>query len=156
MRDSDVPFLRPVTIPAPAVNTDWRVTCPGQGIWRIQALRASLATSAAVANRQVSLVLSDGTADFATVPASAAITASKTGVVSTIPGAPSLGVADGPLLFPAPTDGWLLLPGFSLRAVTANLDATDQWSAVQLWVVEYPTGPKDRFTPDVPVIVEAR
>lgn len=155
VNQSDVPFLKQVTQAAPAVGADWRYTGPGQGIQRIVAMRGVLTTSAAVANRLVSLVLSDGTFDYATVPSPAAITASKSGVVSTVPGAPSVGAADGPLLYPSPTDGWLLLPGWSIRASTTAIDVGDQWSAVQLWVVEYPTGPFSRQTPDLAAIYEA-
>lgn len=156
MQNADVAYLKQVTVTAPAAGADWRHTCPGQGIHRVVAMRAVLTTSAAVANRAVALVLSDGTDDFATIPAGAAIAASQTGVVATIPGAPAVGAANGPLLLPSPTDGFLLLPGWSLRTATGLIDVGDQWSAIRLWVVEYPTGPTTRQTPDVPTIYEPR
>lgn len=156
MQNADVAYLKQVTIANPAAGADWRHTCPGQGVHRVVAMRAVLTTSAAVANRAVALVLSDGTDDFATIPAGAAIAASQTGVVSTIPGAPGVGATNGPLLLPSPTDGFLLLPGWSLRTATGAIDVADQWSAVRLWVVEYPTGPTTRQTPDVPTIYEPR
>lgn len=154
MRNQDVAFLKQVTIANPAVGLEWRHTAPGHGIQRIVALRAVITTSAAVANRLPALVLSDGTDDFATIPAPAAVAASLSGVVSTVPGAPSVGAAGGPLLYPSPTDGWTLLPGWSLRTATGAIDAGDQWSAIRLWVVEYPTGPGTRQTPDVATIFE--
>lgn len=156
MQYADVAFPKQVRVDNPAAGADWRYTCPGQGIQRVVAMRAVLTTSAAVANRAVALVLSDGTDDFATIPSGAAIAASQTGVVSSIPGAPTVGAANGPLLLSAPTDGFLLLPGWSLRTATALIDVADQWSAVRLWVVEYPTGPTTRQTPDVPTIFEPR
>lgn len=154
MNGNDVAFLKQVRVDNPAAGADWRHTCPGQGVQRIVALRAVLATSVAVANRLPSLVISDGTDDFATIPAGAAIAASLSGVVSTLPGAPSVGAAGGPLLLPSPTDGFVLLPGWSIRSSTALIDVADQWGSICLWVVEYPTGPTTRQTPDVPTIFE--
>lgn len=154
MNQSDVPFLKPYTVTNPAVATDWTHRCPGHEIHRVLAVRAVLTTDANVANRLPALTINDGTDTFATIPAPAAITASKTGQVSTVAGAPSVGATDGPLLWAAPTDGWLLLPGWGLTVVTAAIQAADQWSAIRLWVVAYPTGGQSRQTPDVTAIYE--
>lgn len=156
MRDNDVPFVHQITVPNPGVGAEWRLTASGQGTLRVVAARALLTTSAVVANRLAALTISDGTDLFATIPAPAAITASKAGIVSTMAGAPSVGATDGPLLYPSPTDGWVLLPGWSIGSLTAGLDVGDQWSAIRMYVVEYPTGPKSRYTPDVVVIGEDR
>lgn len=156
MNANEVPYLRPVTVPNPAVGADWRHTGPGQGVQRVVALRALLTASAAVANRLVSLVLSDGTDDFAASPLTTAVTAGLAVPVSTFPGAQAGGALTTVLTAAAPTDGWMLLPGWSIRAATTALDVGDQWSAIRLWVVEYPTGPSMRRTPDVPTFDEPR
>lgn len=156
MNANEVPYLRLVTVTQPAAGADWRHTAPGQGIQRVVAARALLTASAAAANRLVSLVLSDGTDDYAIAPTTTAITATLAVPVSTFPGAQAGGAVTTALTAPSPSDGWMLLPGWSLRTVTAALDAGDQWSAIRLWVVEYPTGPTRRRTPDVAVFDEPR
>lgn len=153
---ADVPYLRQRGVAAPAAGADWTYSCPGQGLQRIVALRALFTASAAVANRLPSLVLSDGTDDYAASTVGTAITAGLASPVTTWPGASSFGPAAGPLGIPAPTDGWLLLPGWSIRTVTAAIDVADQWSAIFLWVVEYPTGPVSRTTPDVYAFTEPK
>ncbi len=153
---TDVPYLRQVTVTNPAAGVDWRHTCPGQGIQRIVALRALFTASAAAANRIPAFVLSDGADDFATSPLLTAITANLATVISTWPGAGAIGPAAGPQTFGSPHDGWMLLPGWSLRPVTAAIDVADQWSAIRLWVVEYPTGPDVRVTPDVAMFSEPK
>lgn len=152
----DVPYLRLVTIANPTVGTDWRHTSPGQGIQRILAIRALFTAAAVAVTRLPALVLSDGSDDLASVPANAGVTTGLATVFSTFPGSISAGVAAGPQLWAAPTDGWLLLPGYSLRTVTAAIDPGDQWSAIRIWLAEYPTGPEVRITPDVPTFTESK
>lgn len=112
-------------------------------------LSGLLTTSAAVANRLPSLQLSTSDGIVAAAPAGAAITASLATRLSSFPGAGATGVAAGPQLWATPSQGWLLLPGWSLQVVTAGIDAADQWSAIRAEIVEYPTGPNTRLTPDV-------
>lgn len=152
----DVPFLKQVPIASPAVGTDWRHICPGQGIQRIVAIRALFTAAAVAVTRLPALVLSDGSDDYASVPANAGVTTGLATLFSTFPGAVGAGVAAGPQLWSAPTDGWLLLPGWSLRTVTAAIDAGDQWSAIRIWLAEYPTGPEVRITPDVHTFTEPK
>lgn len=154
MRNQDAPFIRQITVPNPAAGADWRFTSDGQGNRRIIAYRAILTASAAVANRIPAFVLSDGQDDFATIPTTQAITAAQAAIFSAINGSGLVTQAGGPILVPSPTDGWLLLPGWSLRTVTAAIDVADQWSAIKLLVVEYPIGPTTRETPDVPSFLE--
>ncbi len=156
MNSNDVPFLKIVTLANPAAGADWRHTCPGNAIHRVVAARALLTASAAVANRLPSLVLSDGSDDFAASPVTTAVTAGLAVPISTFPGAPAGGALLTALTVASPTDGWQLLPGWSLRVATVALDVADQWSAIRLWVVEYSTGPNQRRTPDVPTFDEPR
>lgn len=152
----DVPYLKQASVGNPAAGVDWRYTCPGIGVQRVVALQATFTASAAAANRFPSLTLSDGSNDFATAPINAAVTANLATIISTFPGAGGQGVAAGPQLWAAPHDGWMLLPGWSIRTVTTAIDAADQWSAIRLWVAEYPTGPIDRLTPDVAYFKEPK
>lgn len=152
----DVPTLKQITVANPGAGVDWRHTCPGIALRRIIALRALFTASAAAANRVPTLVLSDGSDDFAASGVATAITANQATAVSTFSGAPAAGLQTGAFTIAAPTDGWLLLPGWSLRAVTAALDAGDAWTAIRLWVVDYPTGPTWRLTPDVASFIEPK
>lgn len=154
MGPNDVPYLRPFVIPDPVAGSEWTHTCPGQGIHRIVALRAIFTAAVAVANRSITLVLSDGASDIAQSGASTLVTATTVARVSTFPAAPSSGLLSGVLTIAAPNDGWVLLPGWSLRSLVDSIQAADQWSTIRLWVAEYPTGPTQRRTPDVYTIDE--
>lgn len=152
----DVPYLKAVQVATPAAGAEFVITGPGQGIWRVIALRAVLTTSATVATRIPGLTYgtSDGlvghTAGLGTVAASLA--ASWSGFA----GSPNTAGAGVVHQWAVPTDGYLLLPGWTLSSLTAAIDATDQWSLVRALVVEYPTGPDKRLTPDVAYFTETK
>lgn len=151
----DVPYVRTIPVANPAAGSDWLLTGPGQGVWRVVGFSALFTASAAVANRVPTLRLSTSDGTLATAPSGAAITAGLAVTLSSFPGAAPFGVAAGPQLFASPTDGWVLLPGWQLQVVTTAIDVADQWSAIRALVVEYPTGPNRRLTPDVYAINEA-
>jgi hypothetical protein len=150
----DVQYVRGIQVLPPAAGAEFSVTAPGQGTWRVVALSAVLTASAAVANRLPALTWNTSDGMVASSPATAAVTAALSTRFSALAGAIGAGVAAGPQLWATPTDGFVLLPGHSLASVTAGLDAADQWSAIRLLVVEYPTGPNIRLTPDVASFLE--
>src|SRR5207253_559703 len=76
---------RTFNVATPAVGTDWSFTVPGESILGVFSIVATLATSAAVANRVPTLRVTDGSATFWRVGAGAAITATLTTVVSWLP-----------------------------------------------------------------------
>lgn len=154
--NTDVPFVRPVQIPSPAAGADFTVTAPGQGIWRVVGLTAVLTTSAAVANRIPSLVINGSDGRLAQLVGTASLAASLAATWGTFPGAVAVAGAVSLHQWPMPTDGVVLLPGFSLASLTAAIDAADQWSLIRALVVEYPTGPTWRTTPDVPTFIEPK
>lgn len=150
----DVPFVQSRQLPNPIAGSDWAITAPGHGIWRVTALSALFTASAAVANRIPTLRLSTSDGVVATAPGGAAITAGLATTLSFFPGTAPSGAAGGPQLWAAPNDGWILLPGWTLSPLTAGIDVGDQWSAIRFALTEYPTGPNVRTTPDVAYFTE--
>jgi len=129
-------WLHSILVANPAAGVDWTFTVPGSARLRLQSLRAVLTTSAAVANRNVQIQITDGvnTVWIASAPASvvagtaqqlvATGTNSPTGVVTTI--------------FSVVVPPALLLPGFwTIGTSTQNIQAADQWSAIALAVEEW-------------------
>jgi hypothetical protein len=119
-------------------------------------MRARLTTSAAGFNRTPAFVVSDGNNDVAQSGANNILAVSSVGIYTSFPGAGASGSGNAGFIIESPTDGWVLLPGWSIRSSVASIDGGDQWDQVRLWVIEYPTGPTLRRTPDVGVIEELR
>lgn len=127
---------RSVSVLAPAVATDWVATVPGESVWGIVGIVATLVCDANVANRHPDLTVTDGTAALYRVTAPFAITANATAVLSWVPG---LGYANTALLGNRATIGTpeLALPsGFTIGPSGSGLQAGDQWSAITVTVVE--------------------
>lgn len=129
--------VRTIKTPAPAVGTDIVITCPGTSIWRPIGLVATLVTSAAAANRQVALKVTDGTDTLGLQLDANTLPANVTGRVSYFgSGNVSLGGA-GATLMTNPMPEVVLPPGHTIGFETALIDVADQWGACVLWVEEY-------------------
>lgn len=126
-------------IGAPAVATDWAITSPGNAWWRIVSLVATLTTDANAANRRVRLVAGDRSNRWYSSIASADQIAAQTVEYGAFEGATPGGLATVSLNLSLPTEGLLLRPGHRLEAVTTNIQAGDQWSAVMALIDEIPS-----------------
>ncbi len=150
----DAPLVRGLVVANPAAGADFTITAPGHGTLRVTGLRALFTASAAVANRIPSLIVSTGDGDVIVSPSGAAITAGLAVSLSAYEGSAPSGAAAGPQLWGFPSAGVTLLPGWRLRASTAAIDVGDTWTLIRASVVEYPTGPNVRLTPDVDYFTE--
>lgn len=129
-------LMRLVTVAAPGAGADFVVTVPAGRHWKLLGVEASLAASAAVASRSPNGVIDDGAANPFRIPGNILITATQTIFVNFLQGgagASSSGLAD---IIPLPF-GLRMLPGWRFSSITTNLQAGDQWSAVQLIVEEF-------------------
>lgn len=120
-------------VASPAAGADWLATVPAGHLWRPFSVTALLTTSAVVANRQVSLVLTDGTLTYATLTAPAVQVAS-TAVRYT------WAAIDTFLALGLIQNGALpdvdIPPGWTLGVSTVALDVGDQWSAIRLGLID--------------------
>ena len=103
-----------------------------------------------------SLTWATGDGDISTTPSLAAVTAGLTFRYSIFQDSEGLTGAGTFRLLSAPAEGILLLPGWTLRSNTEAIDVGDQYSLIRGLVVEYPTGPTLRQTPDVYTIIEEK
>lgn len=128
--------LRSIAGTNPAANTEISETVPTAARWRPLALSFELVTDATAANREVAIVIDDGTTTLFTSPSGFTQTASFTRRYSAAAAgaqtAPAQGT-DRQILLPA-----LVLPaGSRIRTVTTNLQAGDDYSAPQLLIEEH-------------------
>lgn len=123
----------------PAAGVDWVIQATGAAALRIVSLRARLVTSAAVANRLVTLFADDSEKVWYQQPATVVQTAGSTTDYCAHTGATPGGALGGTLTVPLPRAGLLLLPGHRLGAATALLDVGDQWSTVRALCDETPS-----------------
>lgn len=121
----------------PAAGADFIYSIPAKARWRINAIRATLATSAAVANRTPVLQLRDlsGSVYFVTGNNNAQL-ASTTVDYNYGESLPMVQV--GPTDFCAALPDELRLEsGGSIRSLTGNLQAADQWGNIALSIEEW-------------------
>ncbi len=128
--------LNSIAVAAPLAGNDWSQTVPTNGRWRIRSAIAALATSAAVAARQVFLQATDGVNQLFGIPAQQTQAAGTTVTYQFVPGVPYTTVISGNLPVFLPPD-MQLFQAFIIRALTVNLQAGDVWSAIRLEIEEW-------------------
>ena len=129
-------MLRSITGTTPAAGAEINEVVPAFRRWALIALRATITTSAAAANRQPRLLYDDGANIFyggqnnINVPASGVASFSTINTLQTVAGLGGDQVFATPLPFP-------LKQGCRIRTNTPNLQAGDQWSAPQYLIIEW-------------------
>lgn len=137
-------------IASPAAGADLSITPDLFGAQQVIGFNATLTTSAAIANRQVTLTIDDGTVTMFRAVASQVQAAGVTVTYQVFLNSPQLALVAGLTLMAFPSEGHLLRRGWRLRTVTSLIDVADQWSAVGLYVQEFPDGPDVIQDPTVP------
>jgi hypothetical protein len=119
----------------PAAGVECNDAVPAGARWEVLSWFATLVTSAAVANRVVTLIIDDGVSTLWTCDASAAQLASLTRNYNAYAtgGAPDLTGATFRLPGPFPMD---LPAGSRIRTSTALIDVGDNWGAPKILVRE--------------------
>lgn len=127
--------------PSPAPGAAFTVKVPGNKVWRVNALQATLVTSATVSNRNLRYaVLNPDGVEVFRASANASVAASSTTIVQFAVGLGSAyGASDGSIVVPIPDLFWEA--GFQIQVAAANLQAGDQIQGVQLVVEELIIGP---------------
>lgn len=126
---------------APAAGADVSISVPNGALWRIVALRATFTASGNAANRYIGFQVQDqsGAVVYA-YNITAAVTAGLAGVFTfsrDVASAPTAFATTNRLLLPAPATPIPAL--WSFGTSTLNIDATDAWTAVTLWVEQLGT-----------------
>jgi hypothetical protein len=131
-RSSMAHNLQLLTLPAPAAGVDFTITPrPGED-WIVQSINATLTTSAAVPTRNPVLRMDDSNVLAWQINNVNAIGPTSTPNFSWIADQNVASPTAGGQPFTIPFPLRILQTGWRLRVVTANLDAGDQWSAVQV------------------------
>jgi hypothetical protein len=135
--------------PAPAVGAEFTFKVPGGEFWRVIAVHYRFVASAAVANRLSHLIADDATDPFWRVATNQIVAAAGDNRYTGFAGAPLQAAVGSVVLFPLPTSGLLLPPGYRLRSATDAIDVGDQYSAIRAHVQVFPQGPVDEWLPTV-------
>jgi hypothetical protein len=127
-------FQRTVQQANPGAGVDWTLTVPAGVRWQLQSAFAILTTAVAVANRLPHLIIDDGANTIFIAAPIVNETASLAWNNSWGAGAGSIGsVGPNDAQQAIPNDLYLLA-GWRVRAVTTNIQAADQWSAISIAV----------------------
>ncbi len=140
----DFPTLKPgnifvQTVGNPAAGVDWTIAINGNARWRVAAIRATLTTAVAVANRSAILQFVQAGNIAYNACAAPNQAASLTWVYNWGAGVTTLlatvGAGTPNVETSTPVDLWLA-PGMTIQTVTQNLQAADQWTTITLLVEE--------------------
>lgn len=115
-------------ITVPGAGAEWIFTVPPFMRVQIKSVSAILTTSAAVANRNVSLVMDDGANIYAAIPSGFSQAASLVDRYTGMDGASAPTLFDGKVCIPIPST-LIMIAGHRLRSLTTGIDAADQWTA---------------------------
>ncbi len=131
------PNLRSLTVPNPAAGADWSQVVPHDVNWKLVAVTYIFTASAIVANRAPRLELADTLGIMLWRGESANVQVASTAItyVGSAKGDPQLLDPNRAIL--TPVDFWLPR-NFILRTATGSIDAGDQFSAIRLFVEEWP------------------
>lgn len=131
--------IRSITGTDPAAGAEMSETVPAGARWRLLHLNITLLTDATVSNREVRVILDDGTAQYFESGATAVIAASSSVAITLWRGSflPSLSSTVRGLNAP---EYMMLLAGHRIRTETSNLQAADNYAAPQLLVEEWLEG----------------
>lgn len=144
-----------MVVPTPAAGANFTVSPNRVGDWLVHQVVFTLATSAVVANRSVTLRATDGNNPYFLTTSATTQAASLSQQFSAYEGSGGSAGAAPTFTIGWPTRGLYLPQGHSLQSVIGNIDVTDQLSAIALWVSEFPTGPDTSWSPvATPQIVE--
>jgi hypothetical protein len=132
---------------APAAGGEFSFIPKSGGGWLVLTMRFILQASAAVANREVSLRLTDSENAYAQFGATTIQTANQGIAYVAYPGA-SNGANIGTLkTVDWPTLGLWVPPGHVLSSATTSMQGADQYSLIFARVIEYPSGPNSELWP---------
>ena len=128
--------LRSITGTDPAANVEISETVPTGARWSLLSFFARLVTDATVANREVSLVIDDGTTTCCQIPSGTNHAASLTRDYHFATHGQRNTIAQVAIL-QAPLPELVLAAGFRIRTVVTNRAAGDNWGAPQIMVEEW-------------------
>lgn len=130
------PFITTLATTDPAANTEISQTVPAGQIWFFQGARVSLVSDANVATRTVALTIDDGTTVFNRYTSPSTQAASLTQNYTFTAGAANATVLNLEVVVGLGTN-LLLPPGYRIKTVTNNIQATDNYGAMTLYFVKY-------------------
>lgn len=146
---ANVPYLKAHPVASPAAGAEFTISAPGQGLWRLLSIAYTLTTDATVSNRATGLLLDDGTNVVWRSCAAQVQTASLAWTYSAFQGAGNSDNTGVSNYFPLPDSGLWIPAGWRLRSDSNNLQAADAYSAITLFVEEFPNGPGMEWQPTI-------
>lgn len=140
--------------PDPNAGAEISITPRNASGWLIRTLRFQLVTDANVATRGVTLSATDGSNEWFRSAAGISQAASLTRVYAALDGGVHTAAVGSVIEIGLPVNGLWLPQGHTLRTITENIQATDQFSAVCMFVIEFPAGQGFEQWPAVPIFSE--
>lgn len=149
------PMLRVIPVAPPGAGNQIAIRPDSVAGWLVRTLRFQLVTSAVVANRTVTLSLTDTTREYYRSTAAAVQAASLTRIYTAFAGSAG-GAAPGPVVtVDFPSDGLWIPRGHALNTITDLMDGGDTFSAIAASVIEFPPGSGVEMWPIVSTLTQS-
>lgn len=126
-----------ITVAAPAAGAELSFGATLHTASMLHSIFFTLTTAVAAANREVTLVLDDGTTPITQIPSGFTQLASLSHSYCFALGVTQFAGAQV-LLHVAPVPPVQLFPGWRIRTLTTNLQAADQYSAAKMFLEQWP------------------
>lgn len=130
------PFVVTTASTDPAANTEISTTVPANQLWLLLGARVSLVTDANVANRTVAFTIDDGTTVVQRYTSPSVQAASLTYGYTYTAGGSNATVLGNEVVVGI-GQNIMLAPGYRLKTVTTNIQATDNYGAMTFYIVRY-------------------
>ncbi len=124
------------TVANPAAGADWSTSPNANAQWQLIAVGAVLVTNATVASRNISLRIRSVLAIVYNGDALVSVPANTTAQITGAPGQNSSALIATNVFIPLPPNT-LLTSSNSIITNTVNIQGTDQWSGIRVWVREW-------------------
>lgn len=132
---------RIVRVNAPSAGQEWSQAVPAGTVWIVQCIAARLVTSATVANRTARVTLADGTVTYLRAGGSGVQVASTTVDYNWFGGGVSFAANASTICNPFPQYPFVVQGGHSITSSVSNIDGTDTWSTITIYVYEVSAEP---------------
>lgn len=129
-------YPRTVVGADPAVNVEATLTVPGGVVWELLTVHIPLTTDANAANRVPTLVIDDGAIIVARYEPPSSIAATRSDRLTWSAGGVNQVRVNNDIGVALPTPPLLLLSGWRVRTLTANLQVGDNYGAPSAYVIE--------------------
>lgn len=150
MSQFNKPIQRIVEPTNPAAGAEFSLTPSGAGGLLIRSMVFTMTADANVASRAVHLTVTNGSRRWYASRANSVQTAGQSFIYAAYEGCSAGATGATVIALDFPANGLWVPRGHTLATLTSNMQVGDQYSAIGLYAIEFPSGPEWELWPTYP------